>query len=141
MPLGRNMKVSLDLIQLQAAKNPTTIRRRAPQPGRPRPLGPLSPERNNIMHMFLPEPLIMTLQVILPRNHLPLRIPSQLVDALVVDPVLPHRRVAVQLRGGQDPVARRVLHVDVDVLAFHFHDDVEVDVETVRHALFDGEGV
>lgn len=141
MSLGRNMKVALDLIQLQTSKNPTAIRRRTPKSRRPRPLGPPPPQRHNIMHMLLSKPLVMPLQILLPRDHLPVRIPSQLMNPLVVDPVLPNRRVAVQLGSGQDPVARRVLHVDVDVLALHFDDDVEVDVEGVGYALFDGEGV
>lgn len=115
MSFRRNMKVALDFIQLQAAKDPTTIRRRAPQPWRPRPLGPLPSQRNNIMHMFLAKPFVVALQVILPRHHLSVRISSQLVNPLVVHPVLPHRRIAVQLGCGKDPVPRGVLHVDVDV--------------------------
>lgn len=144
MSFGRNMKVALDLIQLQTAKHPTAIRRRPPQPRRPRPLGLPPAQRNNIMHVLLPKPFVMPLpplHVPFPRHHLALGIPSQLVNPLVVDPVLPHRRVAMQPGGGQDAVAGRVLHVDVDVLALHLDDNVEVDVEGVGDALFDGKGV
>lgn len=141
MSLGRNMKVSLDLIQLQASKNPTTIRRRTPKSGRLRPLRSLASQSNDIMHMFLPETFVMTLEIPLARVHPSLGIPTQLVNPLVVNPVLPHRRIAMELGSSQDPVAGSVLHVDVDVLALHLDDDVEVDIQRMGDALFDGEGV
>ena len=42
---------------------------------------------------------------------------------------------------GEDAVHGCVLDVDVDVGAFHGNDDVEVELEFVAYALFDGEVV
>ena len=142
VPPRRNMKVPLHLIQLQAAINPAAIRLLSPQPRRLPPPRLALPQRHNIMNMLLPETLIMLpANIPLARNHPPVLIPPQLMYPLAIHPLPPVRRLPLQLLGGQDAVARGVLDVDVQVDAAHAQDDVEVEVEDARDALFDGERV
>lgn len=99
MPPSRNMKIPLHLIQLQTPINATTIR--LPSPGwqlrRLSPLRFFPPQRNNIMHMFLAEPLI--LDPPFPGHNPPLHIPPQPMHALAIHPLHPHRRIACKSLG------------------------------------------
>lgn len=56
-------------------------------------------------------------------------------------PLHPGGRVGGQCLSGHDAITRGVLQVDVDVLAFHLDDHVEIDLEVSPNPLFHGEGV
>jgi hypothetical protein len=59
--------------------------------------------------------------------------------ALVLSPLLPRRGVLVQGISSQDTVTRSVLDIDVEVIAAHCDDHVEVYLQLVRNTLLDGE--
>lgn len=63
------------------------------------------------------------------------------MHALGIRPLRPDGRVALQTSLGEDAIAGRILDVDVEVVAFHVDDDVEVDLHGVGDSLFDGKGV
>lgn len=133
-----NVEIALNLIQIQTTIDTTTIRLGAPKPRGLRPTSLLAPHSNNIMNMFLAKPLLMP-----PRacNNTSLAIPSQSMHTFRINPMAPIRRVFLEARGGEDAVAGGVLDVDVEVLALHLDDDVEVDLHAVADALLDGERV
>jgi hypothetical protein len=66
---------------------------------------------------------------------------SQLVGALDTVPVRPESRVAREGLTGHDTISRGILNVDVHVVALHGDDDVEVELQVVRDALFHAERV
>lgn len=138
----RNVEITLHLVQIQAAKNATTIRL-PPKLRRLCPLGLLPTQRNNIVDMLLPKALLIIpeLQPTLVRVDLALAVPPELVDALGVHPLAPVGRIAMQTLLRHDAVASGVLDVDVDVVARHLDHDVEVDLEFVGDFLLDGEFV
>lgn len=70
---------------------------------------------------------------------LPDRLPT--LQFMAAGPTHPRRRVAAQHVAREDAVARGILDVDVEVGAEHGDDDVEVDLEFVGDAFFDGEEV
>lgn len=144
MPPRRDMEVSLHLIQQQTPKDPTAvpIPRLPPNLRRPRPFRGPPRTRNNIMHMLLPKPLIIIMILPpLPTHHPAIRISSQLMLLLRVHPLQPVRQLRLEHRPSQDSVARRVLHVDVDVRTAHRDHHVQIDLEVVSHALLDEECV
>ncbi|KAL9590027.1 MAG: hypothetical protein Q9203_001185, partial [Teloschistes exilis] len=65
----------------------------------------------------------------------------QLMRPLHGGPVVPIGRILVQQIAGEDAVAAGILNVDVQIVAEHGDDDVEVDLELVRDAFLDGEEV
>ena len=61
--------------------------------------------------------------------------------ALHIDPLLPHRRVSLQHVSCEDSVAAGILDIDVEVGTEHGDDNVEVYLEVVGDAFFNGEEV
>lgn len=116
----RNMKIPLDLIPLQAPKNPTTIRLHPPSHlRRPFELPPPLPHLpKHMSHMR-----ILLLQILSP--PLILLIPAPM-HFLRVYPHSPRRGILSQQIPREDAVAGGVLHVDVEVGTLHVHDGVEV---------------
>lgn len=134
-----NVEISLHLVQVQAAVDATAITAGTPpHPGRLAPLGLLLSERDNVVYVLLTKALVVEAGA---GDDLAVRILAQLVYALVVDPLRPIGGVLLQPRGSEDAVAGGVLYVDVNVLALHFHDNVNVDLHVVADALLDGVGV
>jgi len=74
---------------------------------------------------LLPLPIRAGANILLPRRR----------------PCVPARRIALQKIPCQNAIAACVLHVDVQVWAFHGDDHVQVDLEVVRDAFFNAEGV
>lgn len=73
---------------------------------------------------------------------LPLAQRTPTLDPTVLGHVrCPRRVVALEGLPRGDAVARRVLHVDVEVCAGHLDGNVKVHLQGVRDALFDAEGV
>lgn len=66
---------------------------------------------------------------------------AQRMYALATGPLRPGCRPTGQGLPGKNAVARRVLHVDVDVLAPHGDDEIHVDLQVVRDALLHAERV
>ena len=61
--------------------------------------------------------------------------------AFALPPLAPACWVFSQHLAGESPITRRILHVDMQIGAFHCNDDVEVYLQVVRDALLDGEGL
>lgn len=142
------MKVSLDLINVQAAINTTAVAKTAsPEPRRLAPLGilahpALSPccrRRNNIMHMLLAKALVI--MIALARDDATLGILAQTMHALDCHPLTPVRRVQPQLLRREDPVASGILDIDVNVGTAHGNDEIQIDLQIVPNALFNTERV
>ena len=141
VPPRRNVEVTLHLVHLQTPIHPTRVLLHAPaQPGSARKLFRPRLRAAAAPHLFddMSRPRVLPL-FLLPRPSL-LLIP--LVVHLHLPRVHPHgpaRGVAREYVGSQDAVARRVLHVDVQVGARHCNDSVEVDLHLVPDAPLHGE--
>lgn len=140
---SRDVEIALHLVQVQAAEYAAGIGIRAPQPRRLGPLGPLPTEPHNVMDVFLAETLVVAVDrhPALPGDDAALLIAVQAVDALVVDPVTPGGRLALEAVRGKDSVAGGVLDVDMQIGALHLHHHVHVDLQIVADAFLDGKGV
>lgn len=128
MSTRSDVKIPLHLIPLQTPINPTTIRN----------LPPLHPRRLLKLPLLTPHlsKHVSDMCILLLLLH---RLAAlQLVAA---GPPRPRRRIAPEHVTREDAVARGILDVDVQVGAEHGDDDVEVDLEFVGDALFDGEEV
>lgn len=133
MPSGRDVEIPLHLVPVNAPIDATRIavppdRRRALE--LPPPLG----RAQVVMHVLLARVLDRLLL------H-PARARGARARPTLRRPRVPARRVLLQQIPRQDAVARGVLHVDVQVRAGHGDDQVQVDLQVVRDALFDAEGV
>ena len=128
----RNMKIALHLIPLQTPKNPTSLRLHPPlHPRRLLELPLLTPHfPQHMSHMRI---LLLLLQS-LPTLQL-------MHPALHINPLLPRRGVPLQHIAREDPVAAGILDVNVEVATLHGDNNVEVYLEVVRDAFFDGEKV
>ncbi len=133
MPPRRDVKVPLDLVPLQTPINPARIRRTT-QPRRLRKLPPPSRGPKKVMHV-----LDIVAPGVLSRRRRAAVLPQAVRGPAL--PLLPRRGVALERLAGEDAVPGSVLHVDVEVHAFHRDDDVEVQLQRVRDALLDAEGV
>lgn len=133
----RDVKVTLDLVQIQTPKDAAAVRGGAPQPGRLAPAGALLSEGDNVVDVLLSEPFLVALT----RDDLAVLVVAEAVHARAVDPLRPGGVVHLEAGGGHDAVPRGVLDVDVDVLAPHVHHRVHVDLHRLAHALFHGKGV
>ena len=131
-PCG-DVKVPLHLVSLQTPVYPTSIRLHPPF--HLRRLGELpAPLPHLAQHVADVRVLLLGLLPAGPVAAVPL-----VLDVRRVHVQRPARRVARQHLARQDQVARRVLHVDAQVVAPHQHHGVEVDLQRVRHALFHAE--
>lgn len=106
----RDMKIPLHLIPFQTPINPT----RLPLPAHPRRLAKLPP----------PLPLRQHIVHVLFLLHLQGPAAMQSMHVLGIHPLLPVRRIPPQHVACEDPIARCVLHVDVQVRAPHGDHDV-----------------
>ena len=61
--------------------------------------------------------------------------------ALHINPLLPRRGISLQHIPREDSVAAGILYIDVEVGTEHGDDNVEVYLEVVGDAFFDGEEV
>lgn len=61
---------------------------------------------------------------------------AQGVTSLPALPLRPRRRLSVQCHPSQDPVSSSILNVEMDIIAFHRNNNIEVDLQVVRDALF-----
>lgn len=140
---GGNVKVALDLVEVERAVDAAAVGAATKTRG-PAPFGALLAEGDNVVDVLLAKALLVVAgdaQPALAGVDAAVGVVAELVDALGVDPLGPRGRVALQLGGGEDAIARGVLDVDVDVVALHVDDDVEVDLHVVGDALFDGKVV
>lgn len=129
MPSRRDMKIPLHLIPRQAPKDATTA---PPAPRGPAELPLGAPDLVQDM-----SGMGIAFELLLLRD-------GQMIEEmhpLGVHPLIPAGRIFPQRLAGQDAVATGVLHVDVEVGAAHGNDDVEVDLELMRHPFLHGEEV
>lgn len=127
-----DVEIALHLVPIDAPIHPTRIAS-PPHPWRLCELPPPLPRPEVIMHVLLPRILLLLLLPPILRRANP--------PAPTRRPRVPSRRFPRQHIPGQDAVATSVLHVDVQIPALHGDDDVEVDLQIVRDALFHAEGV
>jgi len=123
-----NVKVSLDLVPVQAPKNSATVRRTS----HPRRLGKLPLSRLTQLPMHIPQffPIQCTVFFFLAQfMNAPLQVLAR--------PLAPVCRVFAQEVTGKGAVASGVLHVDVEISAPHGDNDVKVDLHVVGHTLLD----
>lgn len=136
------MEISLNLVQVQTAKDPAAIRATAAQPRSLPPLRPPPAQRDDVVDVLLAEALVVRGgRPPLAGDEPALLVPTEAVHAHAVDPLRPVGRVLGQHLGGEDAVAGGVLDVDVEVGALHVHDDVEVELHLPPHPLLDRERV
>ena len=147
VPSGGDVEIPLDLVPLDAPEDPARVRPpAAPDPGRLAELAPSLRQREVVVHVLLVR--------ILPRlSRAPLPLPLVLVFHAAAGassaapaggaprPYVPHRVLAREPLPGHDAVAAGVLDVDVHIGAAHGDDHVQVDLQLVRDAGLDGEGV
>lgn len=137
---GCNVKVTLHPVQVQAAIHAAAIR---PALWRRRlcPLGLLSTKSHNVVHMLLAKALIVGAVPAFASVQLAILTLAESVHALCVNPLVPCRSIALQLVPSKNAITRCVLDVDVEVVAVHLDNDVEVDLHVVPDTLFDGKRV
>lgn len=128
MSSRRDMEISLHFVPLQAAKDPACA---------PATTG-------GLLELLLPfgfaqdmPDMRITLHLLLEQHGVLLK----QMHSAGVDPVAPVRGVFAQHIAREDAVARSVLHVDVEVGAGHGDDDIQINLQVVRYAFFDGEEV
>lgn len=135
----RDVEVALDPVQVQRAVDATAVGLDAvAEAGGLGPARRLAAHGDDVVDVRLAEALIVPSDA---RVDAALAVAPEPVDPLAIDPVGPGGRVLLQARRGEDAVPGGVLHVHVEVLAVHLHDDVEVDLHAVPDALLDAEGV
>lgn len=130
---SRDVKIPLHLIPLQTAKDPTTPPRATTPADARRPLELLPlPPTHLPQHMSYMGILFFLLDIPFIR---------QAMRSARIDPMAPIRGILSQQIAGKDAVARGILDIDVQVVAEHGDDDVEIDLQLVGNAFFDGEEV
>ena len=134
-----NVKIPLHLIPLHTPKKPTAIRLSMPRHSRRLPkLPPPLRRAQIIMHVLLP---------VLPKPRIPTQVQTlllrraQVVQFPIAPPLHPRRGILLQRHTRQYSVSTRVLHVDMQVLALHLDDDVEIDLQIMADALLHAERV
>ena len=143
VPSRRNVKITLHLIRMHRPINATTVRLHAsPYPRRLTELLTLPRRAQIIVHVLLPVLLI------LPEPRVAAQIQSFLLRGTQtmhatprLAPLVPGRCIPMQRRASEDAVAAGVLDIDMQVLAFHGYDKIEIDLQIPSHALLDGECV
>lgn len=135
----RDVEVALDPVQVQGAVDATAVGLDAvAEAGRLGPARRLAAHGDDVVDVRLAEALVVPSDA---GVDAALAVAAEAVEPLAIDPVPPGGGVLLQARGGEDAVPGGVLHVDVEILADHVHDDVEVDLHAVSDALLDAEGV
>ena len=124
-----DMEITLHLVSVQTSKNPATVNRSL-HSWRLWELLPLARSTQLIMH--IPQLLPPGFSILAD---------SQRMHALGALPLLPARWVLAQHLASERPVARRILHIDVQISAAHGDYDVDVDLHVMRDTFFDGEGL
>lgn len=127
----RDVEIALDFVALETPIDPAALSHRSspPHPRRPLELLLLDPA-HFAQHM-------PNMRILLFLPHV-LRI-GQLMRSFHGGPVTPIGRILVQQVAGEDAIAAGVLHVDVEIMAEHGDNNVQVDLELVRHAFLDRE--
>lgn len=139
---GCDVEIALHLVQVQAAVDATTVCKSLGLGGL-RPLRSLPASGNDIVDVFFTETLILITHIppALAGVDPPLAVLSELVHALVVDPLVPGRGVSRQFVSRQNVISRGVLDVYVQVEALHLDHYVKVDLHFMADALLDCEVV
>lgn len=132
---GRDMKVSLHLVQVQASKHAAAVRLSLGPRGLC-PLGPSLGESNNVMNMLFAKALVVSRVPTNARVELAILVLAELVHALFVNPLAPGGGLASQLVRSKDAISRGILDVDVQIVAVHLDDNIEIDLHVVPYAPF-----
>lgn len=135
-----DMKVSLHLVQFQASKHAAAVRLSL----WPRSLGPLSPplsESNNVMDMLFAKAFVVSRVPAKARVELAILVLAELMHALLINPLGPGGGLAGQLVRGENAISRGILDIDVQIVAVHLDDDVEIDLHVMADAPFDSKRV
>lgn len=134
-----DVEVALNPVQVQRAVDATAVGLDAvPETGRLAEAARLAAHGDDVVDVGLAEALVVPADA---GVDAALAVAAEPVKPLAIDPIPPGGGVLLQTRGGEDAVPGGILHVDVEVLADHVHDDVEVDLHAVSDALLDAEGV
>lgn len=131
MASGGNVEITLHLVRVHCAVDPATVDRVSPP--RLRRLLKLLAVRSGpeiVVHIFF--------QIF---SAISAGLSSRRSAPGSRGPLEPGGRVGGQCLSGHDAITRGVLQVDVDVLAFHLDDQVEIDLQVSPNPLFHGEGV
>lgn len=137
---SRDVKVTLDFVQVQASIDSAAIRRASDS----RCFGPFGTslsKSHDIVNVLLAKTLLVKILPSSVGNDAAFAISSQLMYALLIHPLRPARLVLGQLGSGQDEIASSILDIDVQIAALHEHNGIEVDLHRVRNLLFDGKRV
>lgn len=132
---GRDVKVSLHLVQVQASKHAAAVRLSL-GPRSLCPPGPPLGESNNIMNMLFAKALVVFRVPANTRVQLAILVLAELVHALFINPLAPGGGLASQLVRSKNAISRGILDVDVQIVAVHLDDDVEIDLHVVPDAPF-----
>ena len=132
MPSRSNVEVALHLVSFQTPEYPAILSWAGSSRGFAK-LPLLHPEPAGLPQDV--RGVRVALQLLLMSDSRPV----QVVDSSSAHPVAPGRGFLAQQIARQDPVARCILNVDVQVGTGHGDHNVEVDLEVVRHAFFNGE--
>ena len=132
MPSRRDVEIPLHLVPFQTPKDATAIRTLTPSQSRRPPKLPLRTPH-------LPQNMSYVRVLLLFLHHLPA---LQSVHPFIgIDPMVPDRPVLLQHVASQDAIPAGVLNVYVEIGTLHRDDNVEIDLQIVGDALFDGEEV
>jgi hypothetical protein len=127
-----DVEISLDLVELEAAEDATRVGYST------------STQSRRLCKLLL---LAGSTQVIMDILLLVIGTASfssaatEVMSTFCILPVRPDGEVAGESLRSHDAVARGVLDVEVYIVALHGDDNVEVELQVVRDALFDAEGV
>lgn len=140
---GRDVEITLDLVALQAAVNPTRIDLVAASQSRS--LGELLTRvfphfAENVVNVGVSLPRRDSVGVFLAEGLIFMGAAMGLAVALL-HPELPAGAFALEQLSGEDTVARSVLDVDIEGVTGHVNDDIEVKLQVVADALLDAEVV
>ena len=128
-----DVEITLYLVELQSAIDTTRVRHSTPTQ-----LGRLC---KLLLSLFRSTEVIMDILLLIIGTSSFGSTATKMMSTLCILPMRPHGWVAVKGLTGHDAVTRGILDVDMEVVAFHGHYDVEVELEIVRDALFYAEGV
>lgn len=134
---GRDVEISLHLVQVQASKHAAAVRL-SPGSRSPCPLGPPLGESDNVMNMLFAKTLVVSRVPANARVELAILVLAELVHALFINPLAPGGGLASQLVRSKDAIPRGILDVDVQIVAVHLDDDVEINLHVMPDAPLNG---